>query len=41
MAGYIGVKVTKDSFAKGVSKVIPVVGGVVSGGLTFASIYNQ
>lgn len=38
MVGYIGVKVTKDSFAKGVSKVIPVVGGVVSGGLTFASM---
>lgn len=38
IAGYIGVKVTKDSFAKGVSKVIPVVGGVVSGGLTFASM---
>lgn len=38
IAGYIGVKVTKDSFAKGVSKVIPVVGGVVSGGLTFSSM---
>ncbi|MEH7461430.1 bacteriochlorophyll 4-vinyl reductase [Bacillus thuringiensis] len=38
IASYIGVKVTKDSFAKGISKVIPVVGGVVSGGLTFASM---
>ena len=28
----------KDIFAKGVSKVIPVVGGVVSGGLTLASM---
>lgn len=34
----IGIKVTKDSFAKSVSKVIPVVGGVVSGGLTFVSM---
>lgn len=36
--GLIGVKLTKDTFAKGVSKVIPVVGGVVSGGITFASM---
>lgn len=28
---------TKDVFAKGVAKVIPIVGGVVSGGITFAS----
>ena len=34
----IGVKVTKDTVAKGISKAIPVVGGVVSGGLNFASM---
>ena len=34
----IGLKITKSSFAKGVSKVIPVVGGIVSGGLNFASM---
>lgn len=33
-----GVKLTKASFGKGVSKVIPVVGGLVSGGLNFASM---
>lgn len=33
-----GTKMTKDVFAKGVSKVIPVVGGFVSGGLTLASM---
>ncbi|PFC51162.1 bacteriochlorophyll 4-vinyl reductase [Bacillus thuringiensis] len=38
IAAIIGVKMTKDTFAKGVSKVIPFVGGVVSGGLTFASM---
>ncbi|WP_419959481.1 bacteriochlorophyll 4-vinyl reductase [Psychrobacillus sp. BM2] len=38
IAAFIGVKLTKDTFAKGVSKVIPVVGGIVSGGLTFASM---
>lgn len=34
----IGVKVTKNTVAKGISKAIPVVGGVVSGGLNFASM---
>lgn len=37
VAGYIGVKMTKDIFAKGVSKVIPVIGGIVSGGVTLAT----
>lgn len=35
---FFGVSITKSSFAKGVSKVIPVVGGVVSGGITLASL---
>lgn len=34
----VGIKVTKDSFAKSVSKAIPIIGGVVSGGLTYASM---
>lgn len=34
----IGIKITKSSVAKGVSKVVPVIGGVVSGGLNFASM---
>lgn len=37
----VGVQVTKQSFAKTVSKVVPVVGGVVSGGLTFVSLNTQ
>jgi hypothetical protein len=37
----IGVQVTKQSFAKAVSKVVPVVGGVVSGGLTFVTLRIQ
>lgn len=36
--GFIGVKVTKDTFAKGVSKAIPILGGIVSGGITYASM---
>ena len=34
----VGVKVTKSTVAKGVSKAVPVLGGVISGGLTFASM---
>ena len=34
----IGIKVTKAGVAKGISKAIPVVGGVVSGGLNYASM---
>lgn len=37
-AALIGIKVTKNSLAQGATKVIPVVGGVVSGGLNFASM---
>ncbi|MCQ2452463.1 MAG: SHOCT domain-containing protein [Oscillospiraceae bacterium] len=35
----IGVKVTKTTVASGISKAIPVVGGVISGSLNFASMY--
>jgi len=34
----IGIKVTKSTVAKGVSKAIPILGGVISGGLNFASM---
>lgn len=33
-----GAKLTKATFAKGVSKAIPVLGGVVSGGINYASM---
>lgn len=35
---FFGVQMTKSTFAKGVAKVLPVVGGVVSGGITLASM---
>lgn len=38
---FIGVKVTKDSFAKGVAKAVPLAGGIISGGLTYASLKSQ
>jgi uncharacterized membrane protein YebE (DUF533 family) len=34
---WIGMSVTKTTFAKGFSKVVPILGGVVSGGLTYAT----
>lgn len=34
---WFGVKLTRDIFAKSVKNVIPVVGGVVGGGITFLS----
>lgn len=37
IAQILGVKMTKDIFAKGVSKFIPIVGGVASGGLTYVT----
>ncbi|MGW7429864.1 hypothetical protein ACWGIN_09940 [Streptomyces sp. NPDC054861] len=37
VAAYLGVEMTKQTFAKSVSKAIPVVGAVISGGLTLAT----
>lgn len=34
----IGIKMTKTTLAQGVSKTIPIVGGVISGSLNFASM---
>lgn len=35
---FFGIKLTKSMFGKGVSKVVPILGGVVSGGITLASM---
>ena len=37
IATKVGVQMTKQIFAEGVSKVVPVVGGFVSGGLSYVS----
>ena len=37
----IGINITKSTAAKGFSKVLPVIGGVVSSGLTFVSLQSQ
>lgn len=38
IAKAFGTKMTKEVFAKGVSKAVPIIGGVVSGGITFATL---
>lgn len=38
IASFIGVSLTKKTFAQGVSKAVPVIGGVISGGINFASM---
>lgn len=35
VARILGYNITKETFAKGVSKIIPVIGGGISGGLTY------
>lgn len=37
VAKWIGIKLTKQSFSKALGKVIPVLGGVISGGITLAT----
>lgn len=39
IATQLGVRMSKEVFAKGVSKIVPVIGGVVSGGLTLATFW--
>ncbi|MCR8645501.1 bacteriochlorophyll 4-vinyl reductase [Paenibacillus sp. N1-5-1-14] len=38
IAAAVGIKITQKSFAQGLSKVIPIIGGVISGGMTYASM---
>lgn len=38
IANFIGITLTKKTFAQGVSKAIPVIGGFISGGINFASM---
>ena len=37
----IGINITKSSFTKGASKIVPVIGGFVSSGLTFMALQSQ
>ena len=35
----VGVKITKDTVGKGIS--VPVLGGIISGGMTFATLTTE
>lgn len=37
VAKWIGVRLTKTTFAKGIAKVIPLISGLISGGITWLS----
>lgn len=37
VSAYLGVQMSKQIFAKGISKVVPIIGGLVSGGVTLAT----
>ena len=37
----IGINITKSSFTKGASKIVPVIGGFVSSGLSFMALQTQ
>ncbi len=41
VAKKIGINVTKGSFSKSVSKIVPLLGGVVSGGLTYFTFSHE
>ena len=41
VAKWIGVSLTKQSFSRGVAKFVPIVGGLVSGVLTFFTFRHQ
>lgn len=41
LAQYLGVKMTKDTFARTAAKVVPILGGVVSGSLTYVTMTNM
>ena len=37
----IGINISKNSVAKGISKLVPIIGGFVSSGLTFMALQSQ
>jgi hypothetical protein len=41
VAGALGVKLTTRTFASGVSKIVPVLGAITSGGITLASYWTM
>lgn len=40
-AKWLGIQVTKTSFSRSVAKIVPIIGGIVSGGLTYVTFKPQ
>lgn len=38
LASYIGIKLTKDTAGKAIAKIVPILGGIVSGGITYVTL---
>lgn len=38
LASYIGIKLTKETAGKTISKVVPILGGIISGGITYITL---
>ena len=38
LASYIGIKLTKETAGKTISKVVPILGGIISGGITYVTL---
>ena len=38
---HVGIRISKGSFAKGVTRTVPVIGGVISGGMTLVALKSQ
>jgi uncharacterized membrane protein len=36
IAKWLGISLTKETFAQGIAKIIPIIGGVASGAVTIA-----
>lgn len=37
IASWLGIKLTKDGVGKAAGKIVPILGGIVSGGLTYVT----
>lgn len=38
LVSYIGIKLTKETAGKTISKVVPILGGIISGGITYVTL---
>lgn len=41
LASYVGIKLTKDTAGRAISKFIPILGGFISAGITYVSLSNM